>query len=255
MKKNDKCPFLEEIVVRYCKAYPVRKMIPTNKLLREDPCIGCPSKCSIYNEVAHINNGNNRVLKPSSVGVNFSCNNSNTEFVRGFLFDASLLYLANHIWLNIEENKYVKIGIDDFAQKILGSISQIYVMPDGELISKISVNHLEQNIDITVPITGKIIASNHEVIANPELIAEDPYHNWIYFVEALGLETTLENSLAGIQAKNWLESEVNALQELLQVECASGVADGGELVSDWQKRISPAQQQKLRERFLLKWKK
>ncbi|MEO0083981.1 MAG: glycine cleavage system protein H [candidate division WOR-3 bacterium] len=50
--KNNKCPFLEEVIVRYCKAYPIRKMIPTASLEKEDPCIGCPEKCSIYQEIS-----------------------------------------------------------------------------------------------------------------------------------------------------------------------------------------------------------
>ena len=54
MKNINKCPFLEEIVVRCCKAYPIKKMIPTNSLEREDPCIGCPEKCSTYQEVANV---------------------------------------------------------------------------------------------------------------------------------------------------------------------------------------------------------
>jgi len=49
-----KCPFLEEVVVRYCKASPVKKMIPAPSLASDDPCVGCPEKCSTYQESALI---------------------------------------------------------------------------------------------------------------------------------------------------------------------------------------------------------
>lgn len=33
------CPFLEEIEVAYCQAYPVKKMIPRGQLLAASPCL------------------------------------------------------------------------------------------------------------------------------------------------------------------------------------------------------------------------
>ncbi len=42
-----RCPFYEEIVVAYCRATPMRKMLPAGRLLPTSPCIregyaGCP---------------------------------------------------------------------------------------------------------------------------------------------------------------------------------------------------------------------
>jgi len=48
-----KCPFLEEVIVRYCKAYPVRKMIPSSG--EDSICLGeehCA--CGTYREVARV---------------------------------------------------------------------------------------------------------------------------------------------------------------------------------------------------------
>lgn len=34
------CPFLEEIAMVYCRAYPVRKLIPRHMMTTASPCMG-----------------------------------------------------------------------------------------------------------------------------------------------------------------------------------------------------------------------
>jgi hypothetical protein len=47
------CPFLEEIVMVYCRAYPVRKLIPSHKVTTDSPCMGEGyQKCPFFQEHA-----------------------------------------------------------------------------------------------------------------------------------------------------------------------------------------------------------
>jgi hypothetical protein len=34
------CPYLKEVVMLFCRAYPVKKMIPLEHLASADPCLG-----------------------------------------------------------------------------------------------------------------------------------------------------------------------------------------------------------------------
>ena len=45
-----RCPFLEEVVVRYCTAYPVKKMIPATDLDRTGVCSGDFQKCPVFRD-------------------------------------------------------------------------------------------------------------------------------------------------------------------------------------------------------------
>jgi hypothetical protein len=41
------CPYLREVVMLYCDAYPIKKMVPLDKLVTAGPCLaqeykGCP---------------------------------------------------------------------------------------------------------------------------------------------------------------------------------------------------------------------
>lgn len=43
------CPHLKEVVMLYCDAFPVKKMVPLAKLVSADPCLTCNfERCPIY---------------------------------------------------------------------------------------------------------------------------------------------------------------------------------------------------------------
>ena len=43
------CPHLKEVVMLYCDAFPVKKMVPLDKLVSADPCLTCNyERCPLY---------------------------------------------------------------------------------------------------------------------------------------------------------------------------------------------------------------
>lgn len=58
-----KCPFLEEIIVRYCKACQVKKMIPTANVSSEGVCETDPPRCPLFQEITKPSpNGNKECI-------------------------------------------------------------------------------------------------------------------------------------------------------------------------------------------------
>jgi len=55
-----RCPFFEEVVVAYCRAFPIKKMVPSDRLQTECACTGNKyEECSLFQEVvARIDRGN-----------------------------------------------------------------------------------------------------------------------------------------------------------------------------------------------------
>ncbi len=46
------CPYLKEVVMLFCQAYPVKKMVPLDRLASADPCLGKDfSKCPLFHEL------------------------------------------------------------------------------------------------------------------------------------------------------------------------------------------------------------
>ena len=47
------CPHLQQVVMLYCDASPVRKMLPLDRLVSAEPCLTCNyENCPIYCERA-----------------------------------------------------------------------------------------------------------------------------------------------------------------------------------------------------------
>jgi hypothetical protein len=46
-----KCPYLEEVAMRYCQAYPIKKMIPASSSQLVSPCFSSPEGCAVYKDV------------------------------------------------------------------------------------------------------------------------------------------------------------------------------------------------------------
>jgi len=40
------CPFLKEVVMLYCDAYAVKKMVPLDRLVSTEPCLSTRSWCT-----------------------------------------------------------------------------------------------------------------------------------------------------------------------------------------------------------------
>jgi hypothetical protein len=46
------CPHLKEVVMLFCQAYPVKKMVPLDRLASADPCLGGDfQNCPIFREL------------------------------------------------------------------------------------------------------------------------------------------------------------------------------------------------------------
>ena len=44
------CPHLKEVVMLFCDAYPARKMLPLDRIVTADPCLGQYLGCPVYQE-------------------------------------------------------------------------------------------------------------------------------------------------------------------------------------------------------------
>jgi len=80
------------------------------------------------------------------------------------------------------------VGVSDYAQQKLGDVvfvGEISVgatVKAGEILT--SVESVKAASDIYSPVSGKVVAVNHEVITKPELINTDPYGaGWLAKIE------------------------------------------------------------------------
>ena len=44
------CPYLKEVSMVFCRAYPVKKLVPIDRVTTASTCEGCFDDCPLYKE-------------------------------------------------------------------------------------------------------------------------------------------------------------------------------------------------------------
>ena len=45
------CPHLKEVVMLFCDAYPMKKMLPLDRIATANPCLGEYQSCPLFKEL------------------------------------------------------------------------------------------------------------------------------------------------------------------------------------------------------------
>ncbi|MEK6264063.1 MAG: glycine cleavage system protein GcvH [Clostridium sp.] len=97
-----------------------------------------------------------------------------------------LLYSNDHEWVKVEGDK-AYIGITDYAQSSLGDIVFVELPEIDSEFSKDDVFGVVESVkaasDLSIPMSGKVIEVNEDLVDNPEAVNKDAYGNWMIAIE------------------------------------------------------------------------
>ena len=104
-----------------------------------------------------------------------------------------LKYTESHEWVDADENGNARIGITDHAQEALGDLVFVELPTVGDEISQgdpcAVVESVKAASDIYTPVSGRVIAINEELDADPAIINSDPYGDgWLFEIELFDSE-------------------------------------------------------------------
>jgi glycine cleavage system H lipoate-binding protein len=151
-----------------------------------------------------------------------------------FRLPEKVYYHPGHSWAVQEGNQLVKVGMDDFAQKLVGKIQAIQMPALGSTIRQgdkgwtLKVD--SKAIDMLSPVDGKIIDINEELLRSPQNINKDPYDSWLMKVEAPRFSVNKKQLLQGTLAKKWMEEVRENLLSRMNYNLGLVYQDGGLLV-------------------------
>ncbi|MFC2117434.1 hypothetical protein ACFLSY_02165 [Bacteroidota bacterium] len=158
------------------------------------------------------------------------------------LIPKGLYYDITHTWAFMKKDGMVKIGIDDFLQRITGTLTRVRMRKPGGTVKKgeqvLSLIQNGKQLNIYSPISGTIKAQNESLITNSSLINSSPYSDgWVYMIEPINWLREIRFLIMEKKYKEWLKSEFSRLKDFLavsikpiNVEYAHSVLqDGGEL--------------------------
>ncbi|OLS02106.1 glycine cleavage system protein GcvH [Tissierella creatinophila] len=97
-----------------------------------------------------------------------------------------LYYSEDHEWVKVEGDE-AYIGISDFAQHQLGDIVYIELPEIDDELEKeddfSAVESVKAASDVYMPVSGKVLEVNEDLLDSPELLNSDPFESWIVKIE------------------------------------------------------------------------
>jgi len=131
-----------------------------------------------------------------------------------FAIPGGVFISEGHCWAAVGQDGIVKIGIDDFAKKLLGKIDGISFPNIGMNVAKgeplFTIKQGNRSIRFLAPVTGVIKSINHELDEDLELLDFTPYEkNWICSIDADHLDTELPVLKIGKTAVNYYQEEID----------------------------------------------
>jgi glycine cleavage system H protein len=145
-----------------------------------------------------------------------------------FLLPKGYFISKAHTWVELTFAGDARIGVDDFAQKVIGTIERIEVAPLGTEIKKgetlLKVSHGNRMLSIPSPITGKVLTVNDSLLASPNRLHQDPYlAGWVAVVAPANISSELRFLAIADEAAKWLRKEVSRFRDFVKVQSQIGV--------------------------------
>lgn len=160
-----------------------------------------------------------------------------------------------HTWLKVEDQNHVRIGLDDFATRLLGAPDQIQALLMGKQatmgLPAFSFFRDGNAASFPSPVDGVVTEVNTNLKNKPELVNQQPYTDgWIMILYCPDLRKNLKQLMFMDSATGFVQTEVDNLYTFLEQETGLMAADGGSLGNDLYGNLPDLTWDKLISRFL-----
>lgn len=122
----------------------------------------------------------------------------------------NLRYSKEHEWI-LAEGEQAAVGITDFAQSELGDVVFVELPKIGDSFEKDtsfgSLESVKAVSEAYIPVSGKILAVNEDLLESPEKINADPYgEGWMIRIH-LNSRQELDALMSAPQYSEYIQEE------------------------------------------------
>ena len=171
-----------------------------------------------------------------------------------FAIPGGVFISSGHCWASMEQDGTAKIGIDDFAKKLIGKITAVELPNLGMIIKTgqplFTIKQDNRSATFNSPFSGKVIKINTLLQNNLEALDISSYNaNWVCVIDTENLDTEIKNLTIGKSAVNFFQDEIDRFIQLrknIHTTDTSASKDGSELYigefekfenGDWDKMV------------------
>ena len=145
---------------------------------------------------------------------------------------------GGHTWAKLDSTGAVQVGLDGFAQGILGRVDRFELPPEGATLRQgepaFAVLQSGKRIEFVSPVDGVVCGVNERINADPAAARKEPYgKGWAFMIRPSNLSRNMKKLRIGAEAAAWLEREARSFTEFLTLhravplEVGATLPDGG----------------------------
>jgi glycine cleavage system H lipoate-binding protein len=182
------------------------------------------------------------------------------EIVAGFRLPENLAYHPGHTWALREGPTQVRVGLDDFAVRLMGAVESVELPKRGQWVRQgqrlATVKRNGNTAEVLSPMEGIVTDVNDRIASDTGVLQRDPYGDgWLISVNAPDAKLNFRNLLGNTLSRKWMEEAASRLRARLAASnpsLAPALAqDGGLAVEDVTRALSPEKWTELTREFFL----
>lgn len=158
--------------------------------------------------------------------------------IEGFRVPQGIYLHPGHTWVSMASDGQVRIGLNDFAARLLGPMDHIDLPLLGKPLKQnqkgITLHRQGLEAGLLAPVSGVVTAFNPQIVKHPESLADDPYGNgWMLMVQPTHLRQELPRLKMGEdEVTDFIVDEIKGLHQAVEPHLGPLAADGGQLADD-----------------------
>ena len=130
-----------------------------------------------------------------------------------FSIPGGVFISEGHCWLSLNEDGTAKIGVDDFAKKMIGRIDDIDKPNLGRKITRgealFSLKQGNRTVPFFAPVSGKILKINSHLLDNLDLLEISCYDkSWICIIDTDDIDAEVKDLKIGKSAVSFFQDEI-----------------------------------------------
>ncbi|MFH2064064.1 MAG: glycine cleavage system protein H [Pseudomonadota bacterium] len=157
--------------------------------------------------------------------------------IRGIQLPVGYSFHHGHTWARIESGGFIRVGLDDFSMKLFGKADGFDLPLMGKELDQgvpgWGIKRKDNLADVLSPIGGVITEVNPKVRENPETANREPFADgWLFTVRTPDIGSTMKKLMKDTESLDWMNAEINTLEEMIEDVAGPLTADGGYLTND-----------------------
>jgi glycine cleavage system H lipoate-binding protein len=148
---------------------------------------------------------------------------SDRSSASGYDMARNYYYHRGHSWARIEYGGWVRVGIDDFALRLLGQQDEIEAPAPGSTVRQgqpvATLKRSGRKAVIASPVDGVVMAVNHNLSDKASIANKAPYEDgWLMVIQPSNLQENLNNLFFDSEGLSWIDEEAMFLNAMLAEE-------------------------------------